>query len=326
VSEKAGVANEKGYYGFGSAFADVNDDGRLDLIVANDSVPNYLFLNKGDGTFEDYSYASGFALNEDGLEQASMGLAVGDYANDGRLSFYITNFSDDYFTLYKNEGGANFSDVTFQSGIAEITIPFLGWGAGFLDFDNDGWKDIFAANGHVYPGVDDNDWGMTYRQRPLLFRNLEGKRFQPVPAAPGSGLAVLASARGAAFGDLFSDGSVDVVMNNIDGSPTLLRNVVHNGNHWIDLKLVGAAGSPRDAIGAKAFVTAAGITQRSDVISGGSYCSSSDLRLHFGLSKASRVDKLEIRWPSGKKETIELSAVDRIYTIEEGKGVVKEQK
>jgi hypothetical protein len=325
VSEKAGVANEKGYYGFGTAFADVNDDGRPDLIVATDSVPHYLFLNKGDGTFEDYSYASGFALNEDGREQASMGLAIGDYANDGRLSLYVTNFSDDYFALYKNEGKANFSDVTFQSGIAEITIPFLGWGTGFLDYDNDGWKDLFAANGHVYPGVDQYDWGMTYRQRPLLFHNLGGKRFEAVPANPNSGLAVVTSGRGAAFGDLFNDGKVDVVINNLDGPPTLLRNVVANGNHWIDLKLVGGTGSPRDAIGAKVFVTAGSITQRNDVISGGSYCSSNDLRLHFGLGKVSRVDKLEIRWPSGKTQAVEIDALDRIYTIEEGKGVVKDQ-
>ncbi len=322
VSEKAGVANEKGYYSFGTAFADVNDDGRLDLIVATDSVPHYLFLNKGDGTFEDYSYASGFALNENGREQASMGLAVGDYSNDGRLSLYVTNFSDDYYTLYKNEGKANFSDVTFQSGIAEVTIPFLGWGTGFLDYDNDGWKDLFAANGHVYPGVDQYDWGMTYRQRPLLFHNLGGKRFEAVPAATNSGLAVIISGRGAAFGDLFNDGKVDVIINSLDGPPILLRNVVENGNHWIDLKLVGGAGSPRDAIGAKVFVTAGGVTQRNDVLSGGSYCSSNDLRLHFGLGKAPRVDKFEIRWPSGKTQTVEIAALDRIYTIEEGKGVV----
>ena len=325
VSEKAGVANEKGYYSFGTAFADVNDDGRLDLIVATDSVPHYLFLNKGDGTFEDYSYASGFALNENGREQASMGLAIGDYSNDGRLSLYVTNFSDDYYTLYKNEGKANFSDVTFQSGIAEVTIPFLGWGTGFLDYDNDGWKDLFAANGHVYPGVDQYDWGMTYRQRPLLFHNLSGKRFETVPAATNSGLAVITSGRGAAFGDLFNDGKVDVIINSLDGPPILLRNVVENGNHWIDLKLVGGAGSPRDAIGAKVFVTAGGVTQRNDVLSGGSYCSSNDLRLHFGLGKAPRVDKLEIRWPSGKTQTVEIAALDRIYTIEEGKGVVRNQ-
>jgi hypothetical protein len=321
VSEHAGVANAQGYYGFGTAFADVNDDGRLDLIVANDSVPNYLYLNKGDGTFEDYSYASGFALKEDGREQASMGLAIGDYENSGRLSLYVTTFSDDYYALYKNEGEANFSDVTFQSGIAEITIPFLGWGAGFLDYDNDGWKDLFAANGHVYPGVDNTDWGMTYRQRPLLFHNLSGKRFEAVPAATGSGLAVITPARGAAFGDLFNDGKVDVVINNVDGPPTLLLNVVQNGNHWVDLKLIGVA--PRDAIGAKVFLTAGGMTQRNDVISGGSFCSSSDLRLHFGLGKALRIDKVEIRWPGGKKQTVALDAIDRIYTIEEGKGVTK---
>jgi hypothetical protein len=284
-------------------------------------VPNYLYLNKGDGTFEDYSYASGFALKEDGREQASMGLAIGDYENSGRLSLYVTTFSDDYYALYKNEGDANFSDVTFQAGIAEITIPFLGWGTGFLDYDNDGWKDLFAANGHVYPGVDNTDWGMTYRQRPLLFHNLGGKRFEAVPAATGSGLAVVIPARGAAFGDLFNDGKVDVVINNVDGPPTLLRNVVQNGNHWVDLKLVGVA--PRDAIGAKVFLTAGGMTQRNDVISGGSFCSSNDLRLHFGLGKALRIDKVEIRWPGGKKQTVALDSIDRVYTIEEGKGVTK---
>lgn len=325
VSEKAGVANQKGYYGFGTAFADVNDDGLLDLIVANDSTPNYLFINKGAGTFEDDSLASGFALNGDGREQASMGLAVGDYRNDGHLSLYVTNFSDDYFTLYRNEGDANFDDVTFEAGIGAITIPFLGWGTGFLDFDNDGWKDLFAANGHVYPGVDQNEWGITYRQRPLLFRNLQGKRFETVPAATGSGLAAVISARGAAFGDLFNDGKIDVVLNNIDGPLTLLRNVVDRENNWIGLKLVGGSKSPRDGIGAKAYLTANGMTQRADVISGGSYCSSNDLRLHFGLGKAARVEKLVIRWPSGKDEVVLVPGLNRIFTVEEGKGVVEDR-
>ena len=324
VSEKAGVANQKGYYGFTAVFADVNDDGRLDLIVANDSTPNYLFLNKGDGTFEDASYVSGFALNGDGREQASMGLAVGDYPNDGRLSIYVTNFSDDYFTLYRNEGDANFADVTNQAGIAAVTIPFLGWGTGFLDFDNDGWKDLFVANGHVYPGVDQNDWGITYRQRPLLFRNLEGQRFQTVPAAPGSGLAVVSSARGAAFGDLFNDGKIDVVINNIDSSPVLLRNVLQKRNNWVELKLVGGAKSPRDGVGTKAYLTAHGITQRGDVISGGSYCSNNDFRLHFGIGNATRVDKLLVRWPSGKEEIVPLPGVNRIFTIEENNGVIED--
>jgi hypothetical protein len=325
VSQKAGVANEKGYYGFGVAFADVNDDGKLDLVVANDSVPNYLFLNKGDGTFEDASYPSGFALKDDGREQAAMGLGIGDYDNSGHLSLYVTTFSDDYYALYKNEGDANFTDVSFLAGVAAVTIPFLGWGTGFLDYDNDGLKDIFDANGHVYPGVDQNDWGMTYAQRPLLFRNLDGRHFQVVPAATNSGLAVVVSARGAAFGDLFNDGKMDVVLNTIDGPPVLLRNVVHNGNNWVALKLIGGPKSPRDAIGAKAFLTANGMTQRNDVISGGSYISNNDMRLHFGIGKAKQVEKLEIRWPDGTKETVSLPGINRIYTIVEGKGVSSEQ-
>src|SRR6266481_2190181 len=325
VSQKAGVANERGYYGFGVVFADLNDDGKLDIAVANDSVPNYLFLNKGDGTFEDASYPSGFALKDDGREQAAMGLGIGDYDHSGHLSLYVTTFSDDYFTLYKNEGDANFTDVSFLAGVAGVTIPFLGWGTGFLDYDNDGWKDIFDANGHVYPGVDQNDWGMTYAQRPLLFRNLDGKRFQVVPAATNSGLAVVVSARGAAFGDLFNDGRIDVVLNIIDGPPVLLRNVVNNGNNWVDLKLIGGSKSPRDAIGAKAFLTANGTTQRNDVISGGSYISNNDMRLHFGIRKAKQVDKLEIRWPDGTKENVSLPGINRVFTIVEGKGVSSEQ-
>ena len=324
-SQKAGVANEKGYYGFGVAFADVNDDGKLDLVVANDSVPNYLFLNKGDGTFEDASYPSGFALKDDGREQAAMGLGIGDYDNSGHLSLYVTTFSDDYYALYKNEGVANFTDVSFLAGVAAVTIPFLGWGTGFLDYDNDGWKDIFDANGHVYPGVDQNDWGMTYAQRPLLFHNLDGRHFQVVRPATNSGLAVVVSARGAAFGDLFNDGKIDVVLNTIDGPPVLLRNVVNNGNNWVDLKLAGGPKSPPDAIGAKAFLTTNGIIQRCDVISGGSYISNNDMRLHFGIGKAKQVEKLEIRWPDGTKENVSLPGINRVFTIVEGKGVSSEQ-
>jgi len=323
VSSKAGVADTKGYYGFASVFVDVDDDGWLDLAVANDSVPRYLYLNKHDGTFQDVSYISGFALNDEGREQASMGIAVGDYNRDGKVDFYITNFSDDYNTLYRNEGDANFSDVTFRAGISNLTIPFLGWGTGFLDFDNDGLLDIFVVNGHVYPGVDKQDWGTTWAQRPLLLRNLDGMKFQEVPPATGSGLAVVITGRGAAFGDLFNDGHIDVVINSVDSTPTLLRNVVKNSNHWVTLKLVGGPKSPRDAIGAKGFVTARGFRQRGDVISGGSYASSSDQRLHFGLGTATKVDKVEIRWPSGLQEQITLPEVDRIYTVVEGKGIVE---
>src|ERR1700722_4388274 len=323
VSVMAGVSDPKGYYGFASVFVDVDDDGWVDLAVANDSVPKYLYRNKHDGTFEDISYLSGFALNDDGREQASMGIAVGDYNHDGRVDFYITNFSDDYNTLYRNDGDASFSDVSSRAGVANLTIPFLGWGTGFLDYDNDGWLDLFVANGHVYPGVDNHDWGTTWAQRPLLLRNLNGTKFAEAPPATGSGLAVVKSARGAAFGDLFNDGHIDVVTNNMDSTPTLLRNVVENGNHWVTFKLVGNGKSPHDAIGAKIFLTAGGFRQRADVFSGGSYASSSDQRLHFGLGSAKKVDKVEIHWPDGTKQEISVPSVDRIYTVVEGKGILE---
>jgi hypothetical protein len=323
VSVKAGVADVKGYYGFASVFVDVDDDGWVDLAVANDSTPNYLYHNRHDGTFEDVSYLSGFALSEDGREQASMGIAVGDYNRDGKVDFYLTSFSDDYNTLYRNDGDGNFTDVSFAAGIAEPTIPFLGWGTGFLDFDNDGLSDIFVANGHVYPGVDQQDWGTTWAQRPQLFRNLDGKRFQEVPPATGSGLANLLTARGAAFGDLFNDGHIDVVINNIDSTPTLLRNMVRNNNHWIAFKLVGGPKGPRDAIGAKIFVTTGDVRQRADIYSGGSYGSSSDQRPHFGLGAAGRIDKLEIHWPDGAREDISVPGVDRIFTVVEGRGITQ---
>ncbi len=322
VSKKAGVSDPQNYYGLASVFVDADDDGWLDLAVANDSVPRYLYRNRHDGTFEDVSYLSGFALTNEGLAQASMGIAVGDYNRDGRLDFFVTTFSDDYKTLYRNDGAFNFSDVTYPAGLGSPTIPFLGWGAGFLDFDNDGLLDIFVANGHVYPSIDQRDWGTTWAERPQLFRNLDGMKFQEVPPATGSGLALVVPARGAAFGDLFNDGSIDVVLNNMDSAPALLRNVVKNGNHWIALKLVGGAKSPRDAIGAAVFLTAGGVRQRADVLSGGSYGSSSDPRVHFGLGSAPKIERVEIRWPDGKKEEVAISGVDRIVTVVEGQGIV----
>jgi enediyne biosynthesis protein E4 len=323
VSEKAGVSDQSGYYGLAAVFVDVDDDGWVDLAVANDSTPNYLYHNRHDGTFEDVSYASGFALSEDGREQASMGISVGDYNRDGKVDLFTTTFSDDYKTLYRNDGRDDFSDVTYQAGLGDPTIPFLAWGTGFLDFDNDGLLDIFIANGHVYPEVDRQDWGTTWAERPQLFRNLDGSKFQEVPPATGSGLASVISARGAAFGDLFNDGHIDVVLNNIDSTPTLLRNVVKNGNHWLTLKLVGGPKSPRDAIGAKVFLTAGGVRQRADVFSGGSYGSSSDQRIHFGLGSAVKVDRVTIQWPSGTEQELTVSGIDGIFTVEEGKAAVQ---
>jgi hypothetical protein len=322
VSEKAGVGDSNRYYGLTAVFADLNNDGKADLVVANDSTPNYLYVNKGNGTFEDDSYASGYALNDDGRETASMGIAVGDYRNNGLLDLYNSVFSDDYNPLYRNDGDANFTDVSYRLGIAEVTIPFLGWGTGFLDYDNDGWKDIFVANGHVYPEVDSSGWGTTFRQRPLLFHNRKGEKFEVIPPVKGTGLALLLKARGAAFGDLFNDGKMDVVINQLDDVPVLLRNVNPDKNHWVGLGLTGGSKSPRDAVGAAVYLTAGGMRQRGDVLSGGSFASSNDPRVHFGLGESTTVPAVEIHWPSGAVEHITLPAVDRFYMIEEGRGIV----
>jgi enediyne biosynthesis protein E4 len=320
VSEKAGVADKSGYYGLASVFVDVNNDGKVDLLVANDSTPNYLYINKGDGTFEDDSYASGYALNENGRETASMGIAVGDYMNNGLLDLYNTTFSDDYNPLYRNDGNANFTDISYQMGIAEPTIPFLGWGDAFFDYDNDGWKDLMMVNGHVYPSVDKHPWGTTWAQRPLLFRNINGKKFDLIPPVEGTGLADVIRGRGMAVGDLFNDGKLDVVVNVLDDHPVLLRNVSPDKHHWIELKLVGGPKSPRDAIGSTVYLTSGGIKQRGDVISGGSYASTHDLRIHFGLGDATTIDALEVHWPSGAKESFSIGKIDKIITLDEGKG------
>jgi hypothetical protein len=321
VSVKAGVADTNGYYGFTAIFVDINNDGRVDLLVANDSEPNYLYINKGDGTFEDRSYVSGFALNNEGREIASMGLAVGDYLNNGLLDLLVTDFSDDFKALYHNDGDASFTDVADQAGIAQMAVPFVGWGDAFFDYDNDGWLDIMMVNGHVYPQVDQHDWGTTYAERPLLFHNNHDGKFSYVPPVKGSGLAVLTSGRGAAFGDLFNNGKMDVVINPIEGPPVLLKNVNPDHHHWVELKLVGGPRSPRDAIGATVYLTANGTRQRQDVMSGGSFISSNDQRPHFGLGDATDAGTAEIHWPSGAKETIKLTAEDRIFTITEGQGI-----
>ena len=323
VSEKAGVSDKRRYYGFSSTFVDVNNDGKVDLIVTDDSSPNYLYINNGDGKFQDSSFYSGFALNQDARETAAMGLAVGDYLNNGRLDLYTTTFSDDYKNLFRNEGEGNFIEIAPEMGIAEGTYPFLSWGTQFFDYDNDGWKDLMFVSGHVYPQADLNNWGTSWAERPLLFHNTNhGRKFEIMPAVQGTGLADVIPARGAAFGDLFNDGKIDVVINCIDHTPVLLRNVSNDKNHWVGLALTGGLKSPRDAVGTTVYLTANGQRQRGDVMSGGSFESSNDFRLHFGLGTATAVDKLEIRWPDGKQETLSLPGVDRYFAIVEGKGLV----
>jgi len=325
VSATAGVADPSGFYGFGVAFFDFDDDGRPDLFVANDSNPNYLYRNRGDGTFQDVSYASGAALNELGLEQAHMGVAVGDYDHDGRDDLHITNFADDSNLLFHNDGGGLFTDVSYPAGVGHPSIPFLGWGTHFLDYDNDGWLDLFVANGHVYPIVDGFDWNTSYRQRALLFRNVKGK-FVEIGGSGGEGLATARCLRGSAAGDFDNDGGVDLLVGSIDDAPALLRN--EGGSrvgHWLRVRLVGdpARRCPRDAIGSVVFCTANGFRQRGEVASGRSQLSQSDLRVHFGLGPATRIDRLEVRWANGPTVAYDVSAVDTELVIDQSRGVIK---
>ncbi len=326
TSTYAGVSNPSGNYGLSSLFISLTNNGRVDLLVADDSTPNYLYMNNGDGTFDDESYASGYALNEQGRETASMGIAVGDYLNNGRVDIFNTNFSDDYKVLYRNDGDANFTDVSYEMRIADETIPFLGWGTAFLDYDNDGWKDLLEVNGHVYRDADKYNWGTSWAERPLLFHNLEGKRLELMPAVEGTGLAEAMPSRGMAVGDIFNDGRIDAVVNNIDSVPALLRDVDKNDNHWVEFHLIGGTKSPKDAVGATVYLTANGMRQREDVISGGSFASSSDMRPHFGLGSATKVDSLEVRWPSGAMEEFPVPRIDTILTLQEGQGTPIQQQ
>ena len=323
VSEKAGVSDKRKYYGFTSVFVNMANDGKQDLLVTNDSSPNYLYRNKGDGTFEDASFISGFALNQQARDQAGMGMALGDYRNNGLLDIYTGTFSDDYKPLFRNEGDLNFSEITPEMGMAEPTYPFLTWATEFIDFDNDGWQDLFLVNGHVYPQADRYDWGTSFKQRPLLFHNVNhGEKFVLMPPVIGSGLAEVIPGRGAAFGDLFNDGKIDVVINNIDQSPSLLRNVSDDHNHWVALKLIGNGKTPKDAVGTTVYLTVGSVRQRGDVLSGGSYESSNDQRVHFGLGAATKVDAVEIHWTDGTVEHVSLPSVDRFFAVEQFKGLV----
>jgi hypothetical protein len=319
VTRAAGI-NDPGYYGFGVLFSDLDDDGWPDIFVANDSTPNFLFHNNRNGTFSEAGLLSGVAVSGDGREQAGMGVDAGDFNGDGRLDLIVTHFSHDYTTVYENSAAGVFTDVSYATGLAIGAGRYLGWGVGFVDLDNNGWLDVFQANGHIYPEVDSHGIGTRYRQRKQLFQNLGNRRLQEVTDQVGGGLLLEKSSRGAAFGDYDNDGDIDILVVNLNDRPTLLRNETAPANHWITLALSGTK-SNRAAIGAKVRVTAGGRTQVSEVRSGGSYISQNDRRAHFGVGAAARIDEVQIRWPSGLVETAKDLPVDRFYTAREGSGV-----
>ena len=302
VTRSAGIM-DPGHYGFGVLFSDLDDDGWPDIFVANDSVPNLLFRNNRNGTFSEIGLPSGLALSVDGKAQASMGADAADYDGDGRLDVFVTNFSQDYNTLYQNSARGFFSDVSHQAGVVTPALPYLGWGTGFADFDNDGLLDIFVANGHVYPEIDRSGRGTKYLQRKQLFKNQGKGRFSDVSEDVGDGLLIEKSSRGAAFGDVDNDGDIDVLVINMNDRPTLLRNDTQPSNNWITLKIEGTRN--RDAIGARVWLEDEGSLQLAEVRSGGSYLSHNDMRVHFGLGRRTEVPPVKVRWPDGTVERFE---------------------
>jgi hypothetical protein len=317
VSKKAGVDDPHHYYGLGATWGDYDNDGWPDLYVANDAGPKFLYHNKHDGTFEDVALLSGAALSGDGLQQGSMGVAWGDYLHEGRLSMLITNFFEQGSTLYHNLGHDSFADVSVHARITKATYPLVSWGTSFFDMDNDGWLDIFIASGHVYPQVDNVAGGTQYRQPLVLFRNHRDGTFEDVSSTLEK--LPLKSRRGVAFGDIFNDGNVDMVVLNVGEPPSLLLNRNAGPNHRVLFKLVGMR-SNKAAIGARLTVKAGSLVQMDEVRGGASYISQNDLRLHFGLGANDKMSEVNIRWPNGESETLHDVAADFIYTIVEGAG------
>jgi len=316
VSDTSGVSRTGAYYCFTPLTGDFENSGWPDIYVSCDSTASLLFHNNHNGTFSETALASGVAYNEDGHAQAGMGVEAADYDGSGFLDIIKTNFSGDTPTLYRNNGDGTFTDATFQAGLGSDT-HFLGWGALFLDFDDDGWPDIFMANGHVYPEIDGRPLNSSFRERKVLYWNQRNGKFRDVSLDAGSGITAAFNSHGAAAADIRNDGHVEVLVSNTFDRPSLLENFGDHGN-WILLKLVGTK-SNRDAIGARVKLVAEGHEQLQEVRSGGSYISQSDFRLHFGLGHASKVDSIEVRWPSGTVQTFTGVAVNQVLRLEEGK-------
>jgi hypothetical protein len=321
VSKAAGVSDPDGYYGLGVVWADFNNTGRPDIYITNDSTPKYLYKNLGNGKFEEIGLQSGTAVSEDGSEQASMGIALGDYNHTGRPSIFVTNFTDENDLLYRNQGNWDFDEVSYASGVALPSLPWVKWGTAFVDLTNDGWLDLITVTGHVYPQVDQLPSGGGYRQPKLLQMNQKDGTFCDASDQAGEALKERRVSRGLAVGDLFNDGNMDVVIEDLDGKPMILRNHGVPGNHWVSFELDGTK-SNRLALNARIKIVAGGMTQTGEIHSGGSYLSQSDLRVHFGVGSATKIDKVEIHWPSGLVENLTNVAADQHYNVLEGKGVV----
>jgi hypothetical protein len=322
VSRESGVAGARGGYPMTCVAADFDNDGWPDIYVACDSKPSFFFRNNHDGTFREEGLERGAALSEDGLEQAGMGVAVGDCNLDGNLEIFKTNFADDTDVLYLNDGKGNFDDVTFRAGLG-VETRYVGWGAGILDVDNDGLPDLFIVTGSVYPEVERKVPNYPFKTPRLIFRNLGDGKYEELIEEAGSGIAAVHSSRGCAFGDFDNDGDLDALVVNMNEPPSLLRNDLTGGNHWLKVQLVGTV-SNRSAIGARVVARYGGRQQAQEVMAQSSFYSSNDRRLHFGLGAETTAD-LAIRWPNGKTETIPRVKADQFITVTEGKGITRTQ-
>jgi enediyne biosynthesis protein E4 len=317
VTTKAHIDRTDGHYSLSVSTLDYDDDGWPDIYVACDSTPSILYHNNHDGTFTDVAVIAGAAYNEDGREQAGMGTTIGDYDGDGRLDIFKTNFSDDTSTLYHNNGDGTFTDATFAAGLGLYT-QYLGWGTMFFDFDNDSWPDLILANGHVYPEVDKYHLGSSYAEPRILYHNNGNGTFSEVAAA-GPGITTPISSRGLAVGDLWNDGQMSVVVSNMNTAPSLLVNDIRYSNHWVAFKTIGTK-SNRDGIGARITLKVGNRVLVDEVRSGSSYISNSDMRVHFGLGAAKKIDSVRVRWPSGLTEEFVKVSIDQINTLKEGSG------
>jgi enediyne biosynthesis protein E4 len=325
VSKQAGVDDPHGFYGLGVIWSDFNNTGRPDIYVANDSTASFLYRNGGKGKFTEIGLESGTALGEDGHEQAGMGVTTGDYLHTGRPSIALTDFSLDNTPLYRNDGKWDFQDVSYPSGVGLPSVPLVKWGIAFVDLDNDGWLDLFTVAGHVYPQIDRIPSSSRYREPKLLQFNLGDGTFCDATDQAGAGIQEPRVSRGLAIGDLFNDGNVDLVIEDLVGSPMILRNHGLPNRHWVSFDLAGTK-SNRMAIGARVKILAGGMTQTAEVQSGGSYLSMNDTRVHFGLDKATKIDSVEIHWPSGAVEVLKDLQADKFYSVLEGQGVVSAEK